>query len=144
MLRFIAGAVSALLLMAAGIFVWKSQAEADIVVPPAPPPTEFVAPLKREAAAPPPAAPEKSREQQRFARYDKDENGAITREEMMATRRKSFAGLDTNGDGRLAFEEWAVSTSDKFAKADSDRSGALNAAEFLTTKRESKPKKCAC
>ena len=30
------------------------------------------------------------------------------------------------------------------AEADKDRSGALNAAEFLTTKRVTKPKKCAC
>ncbi|HEY6917072.1 MAG TPA: hypothetical protein VI381_05465, partial [Allosphingosinicella sp.] len=69
----------------------------------------------------------------------------ITRAEMLETRRKPFQKLDTNGDGRLSFEEWAVSTSEKFARADVNRDGALNAAEFLTTKpKPAKKKKCAC
>ena len=142
MLRFLAGVVSALLLVAAGIFIWRSQAEADDGIPPAPP-AALVSPLKPGVA--PPSAPDKSREERRFARYDANEDGTITRAEMMNTRRKAFARLDSNGDGRLDFEEWAIATSEKFTKADADRSGALNAAEFRTTKRESKPKpKCSC
>jgi hypothetical protein len=35
MLRFVAGGVSALLLVAAGFFLWKSQARAEDPVPPA-------------------------------------------------------------------------------------------------------------
>src|SRR3546814_9223897 len=51
----------------------------------------------------PPAAPEASeqkREERRFNRYDKDRDEAITREEYLASRRKAFAKLDVNGDGR--------------------------------------------
>ena len=59
--------------------------------------------------APDPAAEElpralpKTREQKRFGRYDKDRDGAITRDEYLASRRKAYAKLDTNGDGRLSF-----------------------------------------
>lgn len=82
----------------------------------------------------PPKASEKTREERRFGRYDKDRDGRITRDEYLASRRKAFAKLDTNGDGRLSFEEYAVATATKFAKADGDRSGVLNAAEFATTR----------
>src|SRR3546814_2328325 len=69
----------------------------------------------------------------------------ISRAEMMGSRRGSWERLDANGDNRLDFEEWAITTSEKFAKADADRSCTLNAAEFLTTRRKSKPKpKCEC
>ena len=59
----------------------------------------------------------KSREQKRFARADKDEDGRITADELFEPRRKAFAKLDTNGNGALSFEEWAVRTVDKFRKA---------------------------
>lgn len=144
MMRFMAGVASALLLVAAGFFVWKSRAEQETLIPPAPTPAPFVAPLKPAAARQEaPAAPAKSREQKRFARYDENEDGAITRAEMLGTRQAAFKKLDTNSDGRLAFEEWAIVTAEKFAGADKDRSGALNAAEFLTTRRETKPR-CKC
>lgn len=144
MLRFLAGAVSAVLFMAAGFVIWTGAADADDPIPPAPraAPSLLMAPQK---PATPPAAPEKSREEKRFARYDDNEDGIITRAEMMGSRRGSWERLDTNGDNRLDFEEWAVTTSEKFAKADADRSGTLNAAEFLTTRRKTKPKpKCEC
>ena len=128
MLRYLAGAASALLLVAAGFVIWISRAGADDPVPPAPSAQPLFAPLSQ-----PPSAP-----------YDDNEDGAITRAEMMASRRSAWDKLDTDKNGRLDFEEWAVTTSEKFAEADKDRSGALNAAEFLTTKRVTKPKKCAC
>ncbi|MGF1549065.1 MAG: EF-hand domain-containing protein [Sphingomonadaceae bacterium] len=154
--RYLAGVASALLLVAAGFFLWQGDAvqEAD-PVPPAPGPTAEQ--LLEEAAPPPvakappdplpdpPEAPEKTREQKRFARYDKNEDGRITRAEMMSTRVSSWKRLDKNGDNYLTFEEWAVTTGDKFAKADADRSGALTPAEFATTRRKTRPKKkCAC
>ena len=141
--RFFAGVGSALLLVAAGFFAWQGHAESEEIAPPPPAQASYVAPLLQKETAVP-AAPEKSREEKRFARYDKDENGTITRAEMMDTRRKPFARLDVNGDGKLSFEEWAVATAERFAKADADRSGGLSAAEFRTTRRETKPKKCAC
>jgi hypothetical protein len=70
---------------------------------------------------------------ERFDRADKDKNGAVALEELFQPRRKAFARLDTNGDGRLSFEEWAVRTSKRFSEADRDRNGALTRAEFATT-----------
>jgi Ca2+-binding EF-hand superfamily protein len=48
-------------------------------------------------------------------------------------RRNAFARLDTNRDGRLSFEEWAVATSRKFNGADRNRDGGLTREEFATT-----------
>ena len=45
----------------------------------------------------PPEATPKSREEKRFSRADKDKNGRIEREELLAPRRrKAFAKLDKN------------------------------------------------
>ena len=144
MLRFLAGVGSTLALVAAGIFLWRSHADAEDPVPPSPAP--LIMPQQQAPAVEaPPAATEKTKEEKRFARADKDDDGRITRDEMLEPRRKAFAKLDKNGDGRLAFEEWAVTTTDKFAGADGDRSGWLSPAEYATTRpKPPKQKKCAC
>ena len=119
-------------------------------MPPAPPPSEasFVAPTllqKAQRPAEPPSAPAKSKEEKRFARADKDDDGRITRAELLQPRQKAFAKLDKNGNGTLSFEEWAVKTVEKFSGADRDRSGWLTAAEYRTTApKPPKKKKCAC
>ena len=144
MLKFLLGAVSAMMLLAAGFFIWKSQAENESPIPPAPAAAPYSGALQQPLATPP-EAPAKSKEEKRFARADRDDDGRITREELLEPRRKPFAKLDTNGDGRLSFEEWAVKTSDKFAGADADRSGFLTPAEFATTAPKPRKKaKCAC
>ena len=144
MWRFLAGAVSALLLASVGILWWTSSAQDESPVPPAPK-ARTVAAVEQEQPQDLPKASEKTREERRFARYDNDEDGIITRVEMMDTRRKPFQRLDTNGDGKLSFDEWAIATSDRFAKADGDRSGTLTAAEFATTRREPSPQpRCSC
>ena len=144
MLRFFAGVASTLLLVAASFFMWQSQAEKD-PIPPAPGPAALVTPLGRTPIAEPPAASATTRVEKRCARADRDDDGRITREELMSPRRKAFAKLDTNGDGRLSFEEWAVRTGARFAGADADKSGWLSAAEYETTKAKTAPKrKCAC
>ncbi len=145
MLRFVAGVASALLLIGAGFFLWISRAQRDDPVPPAP----QAAVGEVEGGTPsaePPQASEKTREEKRFGRADKDKNGRITLEELYQPRRKAYAKLDTDKDGRLSFEEWAVSTTEKFTGADRDRSGFLTPAEFATTKpkTKAKPKRCAC
>lgn len=145
MLRFFAGVASALLLVAAGFFVWQGQAGREPLIPPAPEAELAPTPLGLQRPPEPPEAPEKSREEKRFARADKDDDSRITRDELMQPRRKTFAKLDKNGDGRLGFEEWAVRTGDKFAGADADRSGWLTAAEYATTAPRRRPKpKCRC
>jgi hypothetical protein len=147
MLRFFAGAGSALFLVLAGFFIWKGQAEGDSAIPPPPRGTPLLTPLagERNRSERPPEASEKSKEEKRFARADKDKDGRITLDELYLPRRKAFAKLDRNGDGRLAFEEWAASTAAKFAKTDADHSGWLSPKEYEASKpKPAKPKKCAC
>lgn len=144
MWRFLAGGLSAMLLMGAGLILWNSRAASEQTspVPPPPAPAATTEPLPDIV----PAASAKTREEKRFDRYDKDRNGAITREEYLASRRKAFAKLDSNGDGRLSFEEWAIRTTTKFATADRDKSGAMSRAEFATTavKRRPQPVRRDC
>lgn len=139
--RFLAGVASALFLATAGFFIWQAQADKASPIPP-PPAATADAPLGLADLAPPPQASERTREEKRFARYDKDKNGIVGRDEYMLSRQKAFAKLDLNGDGRLSFDEYAVKTVTKFAAADKDRNGGLNATEFATTRvvRKAKPK----
>ncbi|NNM77932.1 histidine kinase [Sphingomonas sp. ID1715] len=145
MWRFLAGVASALLLCGAGLVWWTNgRSESPLLSAVAPP-------LARDSGGAsdpgaPPAAEERTREEKRFDRYDKDRDQKITPEEYLLSRRKAYAKLDANGDGRLSFEEWAKKTTDKFAKADADGSKALSRTEFATTKvvRKTKaPVKCA-
>jgi hypothetical protein len=139
--RFFAGVASALLLVAAGIFFWKSVAGAREPMLAAPAEAGAVGPVARAPLADPPAASEKTREERRFSRYDKDRDGIVAREEYLASRRKAYVKLDANNDGRLTFEEWASRSTGKFAAADADRSGTLTATEFATTRvvRKTRP-----
>jgi EF hand len=140
MLRFGAGLVSALLLVAAGLFFWRGEEGTRAAVPSAPVANEIAYGL---AELPQPAtAPAKSKEEKRFNRYDQDKSGSISSEEYLTSRRKAYVKMDVNGDGVLQFSEYAVKTSTKFGKADSDRSGSLTRAEFASTKpvRKARPK----
>lgn len=130
MWRYLAGGLGALLLAGGGLMLWQSIAEIPKMVGPAP----AAADQASTPSAEPPAATEATREEKRFRRYDKDRNGAVSREEWLASRRKAYAKLDTNGDGKLGFDEWAIKTSTRFAKADADKSGILTSAEFTTTR----------
>jgi EF hand domain-containing protein len=144
MWRFLAGVAAALLLVSGGIFWWTSSAGRQAAVPSAPKAVRLAA-VEGDQPAEPPSASEKTREEKRFGRYDKDRDGIITRAEMMNTRQKGFEKLDTSRDGKLSFDEWAIETSKRFADADADRSGTLSSAEFATTKRPSSPKpRCNC
>ena len=141
--RFLAGVAAALLLVTGGFFIWRAQADRGTAVPALAAAADT--PMGLADLAGPPAASERTREEKRFSRYDKDKNGAVAREEYLLARRKNFAKLDLNGDGKLGFEEYAVKAVTKFAAADKDRSGALAPAEFALTRvvRKSAPK-CAC
>jgi hypothetical protein len=132
MWRFLAGVAAALLLCSAGMMWWTSGSQSGPVL------SAFQPPLARSTESPTgsalPEAEERTREEKRFDRYDKDRNAAITIEEYLLSRRKAYAKLDLDGDGRLSFEEWAKKTTDKFAKADADASRTLTRIEFATTK----------
>ncbi|MCW2337866.1 hypothetical protein M2337_002099 [Sphingobium sp. B2D3A] len=140
--RFFAGVLSALLFVAAGLFWWQSAVDADMQprvangglraeAPPLPGPGD-----PNARGAPPPDVPEateRTREQKRFDRYDRNRDGVVTRLEMMASRTSAFRKLDKDGNNLLSFEEWAVATSTRFAGADANRDGRLVPVEFATT-----------
>lgn len=133
MWRYLVGALAALALAAAGMVLFNRSGRSVAALPAAP--QTLLQAVGDDAALPDsvPAASDKTREQKRFDRYDRDRNGTVTREEYLASRRKAYAKLDANHDGMLSFDEWAVKTEAKFTGADADRSGAMNAAEFAAT-----------
>lgn len=140
--RWLAG-IAAILLLVTGTVLAMSGERADDGLPPAPQPR-----LASAIPLPPiPNAPEadpKTKEEKRFARADKDEDGRITLAEMVEPRRKAFGKLDVNADGRLSFEEWAAKTIDKFENADSNNDKLLIPAEYASTAPKPRPKKPAC
>ncbi|MES2989728.1 MAG: EF-hand domain-containing protein [Pseudomonadota bacterium] len=145
MWRYFVGAGAAMLLAVAGMFLFRGTAAVQPAIPAAP----AAAAETQEEALPEeaPKASAKTREQKRFNRYDKDKNEAISRDEYLLLRKKAFAKLDTNNDGKLGFDEWAFRATGKFAGADKDKSGTLTRAEFLTTApkpRKAVKPKCAC
>lgn len=143
MWRYFVGGAGALLLALAAMFLFRGSAAPEgKALPPA-----MQAQAGNEETLPDeaPSATDKTREQKRFDRVDKDKNGSIAQDEYFLSRHKAFAKLDTNGDGKLSFEEWAVKGIARFTGADQDKSGTLTRAEFATTapKRKAKPH-CAC
>lgn len=148
MWRFLAGAVAALALAAAGLFWFGMRGSGDRVAAALPlaaqsAPADATDPLPDSV----PAASARTREERRFGRYDKDRDGRITREEYLASRRKAFARLDLDHDGRLGFDEWAAKSTGRFAAADADHDGAMTPTEFATTavkRRTPARPRCAC
>ena len=154
MLRYLAAGGSAILLIVAGFFIWRIQAQPEPGIPEPPAETEEVERgADEEAGAPrrprrPPSAPERSKEERRFNRADRDNDGRITREEMLQPRQKAFQRLDANRNGSLSFDEWAARSIARFGNADANRDGALDRREYATTapKARARPKgqDCRC
>ncbi|NKJ41902.1 MULTISPECIES: hypothetical protein [unclassified Novosphingobium] len=154
--RTLVGALGALMLVAAGVFWWQGHAavqrsQAVAAVPTGSPPSGAAEDESLPTAdgdglqgAALPHASEATREQRRFDRFDKDRDGRITRNEMLAPRAKDFRKLDTDGNNLLSFEEWAVSTDNKFKAADANGDSALTRTEFATTKQQAKKPACKC
>ena len=144
MARFLAGALASFLMITGAFLLWQGRAEDGPKLPP--PPSKSAAPamVVQKPEAPPEATP-KSREQKRFDRADRDNDGKIVLAELLQPRQKDYAKLDTNHDGKLSFEEWAHTTIDKFKGADADRNGLLTRAEYATTApKPAKKPRCSC
>ncbi|QVM82688.1 hypothetical protein [Novosphingobium decolorationis] len=162
MSRVVLGAFGALCLVALGLFWLQGRALVESAAPPPDViptlgsgdddalPSYAADDLELLVGPAPPEADELSREQRRFARYDRDSDGRISRNEMLSTRTAAFRALDKDGNNLLTFEEWAVTTVDKFEYADVDGNDWLTPKEFARTApppRKPKPKprpKCAC
>lgn len=147
MLRFLTGAGSATLLLLAGFFIWRGMASrAETPVPTAPAEAASAADVPLTPGQPP-SADARTREQRRFDRADRDNDGRITLEEMTWQRRRNYQRLDADRNGQLSFEEWASATLRKFAQADANSDRALNRAEFATTaprRRTASAARCNC
>jgi len=87
----------------------------------------------------PAVADPSGRAEKRLRRYDRDDDGQVSRDEFLANRRKAYAKLDTDGNGALSFDEFAIRTTERFSKADHDRDGLLGRDEFATTATRRKP-----
>ncbi|WP_375395620.1 histidine kinase [uncultured Sphingomonas sp.] len=147
MWRYILGGAAALLMATAGVLWFNARARTNATPLLAAAPAAMAPAAAATGDALPTSVPEatdQTREQKRFARYDRDRDGIVSREEYLASRRKAFAKLDTNHDGTLSFDEWSSKTIAKFVAADHDRSGSLIPAEFAATapKRSAHPRKC--
>ncbi|HEX7782092.1 MAG TPA: hypothetical protein VF509_04740 [Sphingobium sp.] len=153
MSRVLAGGMAGLLMVAAGLFWWQGRAAIEQEA--APPVAAYRAPEETipegdpnavgEAPPMPASATPESREERRFFRYDRDRDGVITRNEMMASRVRAFRQLDTDHNNLLSFEEWAVATGERFTAADMDKNGKVTPAEFSSTAPKPKPApKCRC
>jgi hypothetical protein len=143
--RFLAGAIASILMMTGAFLMWQGRAQDGPALPPAPAKAAHPA-ILADTPLTAPVATEKSREEKRFDRADRDNDGKIVLRELLDPRRKSYAKLDKDRDGKLSFEEWAHTTIDKFTGADSNHDRLLTRAEYATTAPPPpKPKpRCGC
>lgn len=151
MRQIILGVVMGLVLAGVGTVWWQGRAAIETNAPPPPDPETALAPDILPQADPadmigpaPPEVSARTREQMRFDRYDRNRDGIISRNEMLAARTDAFRKLDVDGNNLLTFEEWAVATVDKFAGADRNGDGKLTREEFATTAPKPVKKQPAC
>jgi hypothetical protein len=146
--RFLAGAAACFLFMTSAFLIWQSRAQQSPTVAGVRMPraggTSWFGGGSSDEPLQAPEASEKTKEEKRFSRADKNKDGKIEEEEMLEPRRKAFAKLDVNHNGSLSFEEWAVKTITKFQTADKDHNGWLTAAEYATTKPVRKHPRSTC
>ena len=146
MLRFFAGVAVCFLLMTGAFLLWQSRAEHAASGLPAAPGkgSSGFSLFGSDDSLQAPEATEKTREQKRFSRYDKNKDSKVELDEYLAARRKNFDKLDLDHNGALSFQEYAAKAIEKFNAA-GGRKGWLNEAEFATTAPpRSKKHKSSC
>lgn len=143
MLRFFAGVAACFLLLTGAFLIWQSHAEKAPGLPSAPPPRNASPSLFAGQPLEAPEASPKSREEKRFSRYDKNKDGKVQADEYLAARRNNFSKLDTDHNGTLSFQEYAVKGIEKFVAA-GGRKGWLSPTEFVATAPPPPKHKSAC
>ena len=141
MLRFLAGAAACFLLLTGAFLVWQSHAERASGLPAAPAARASLFGSQESLQAPEASA--KTREEKRFARYDKNKDAKVEADEYLAARRRNFDKLDLDHNGALAFQEYAAKGIEKFNAA-GGRKGWLSPAEFVATAPPPAKHKTAC
>ena len=144
MWRFLAGAAASFLLLTGAFLLWQSRAQGP-GLPGAPSGRStggsfFGSDQPLQA----PEASDKTREEKRFSRADKNKDGKIEADEFFAGRRRYFEKLDVDHDGKLTFQEYALKGIQKFQGADADHNGWLSAAEFATTAAPQSKRRGGC
>jgi hypothetical protein len=143
MLRFFAGVASCFLLMTGAFLLWQSRAERAPASSAGSAPNIGSSLFGSDAPLRAPEASEKTREEKRFSRYDKNKDGKVQSDEYFAARRRNFDKLDIDHNGALSFAEYAVKGIEKFNAA-GGRKGWLSAAEFVATAPPPPKHKTAC
>ncbi len=98
------GGVAAAALVGAGVLFLSGGSKSAPVLPPQPLVQAGTSPSEPLSASAPEAT-DRTREQKRFDRYVKDRDGAVTREEYLAQRRKR-AGSRKHHRGARNQHEW--------------------------------------
>lgn len=148
-LRILATIAIVILFAATAGILWFSAPDGEAIAIADLPEPAAVAPIEEQPAEAEAVKP-KTREEKRFARADRNDDGDIDRDEYLYARRRNFDRLDADGDGKLSFEEYAHSGIGKFVGADKNRNARLDAKEFATlapkpsasTPKTAKP--CVC
>jgi hypothetical protein len=132
LLRFLAGAAACFLLLTGAFLIWPSRAEHASGLPSAPAARAAGNFSFDSGSLQAPEASAKTREEKRFARYDKNKDAKVEADEYLAARRRNFDKLDVDRNGALSFQEYAAKGIEKFNAA-GGRKGWLSAAEFVAT-----------
>ena len=143
MWRYLAGGTAVIALIIAGFLVFSGNARPRPLLPAQPVSQSGEAPVASDPLPDAvPQATDKTREQKRFDRYDKDRDAKITREEYLVQRRKAYARLDVDGDGKLEVVAvtregymWVWDTPTKapaFVEWESFRNGPQNRGRYVS------------
>ena len=78
---------------------------------------------------------------QRFARWDRDDDGSVTKEEAQRKVNRRFDRIDANGDGVIQESEFIAVGQERFSKMDGDGNGQITNEEFKQALSEMRKKK---
>jgi hypothetical protein len=143
LLRFLAGAAACFLLLTGAFLIWQSRAEHSTGFSAAQGAPGADGSLFGGTPLRAPEASEKTREEKRFSRYDKNKDGKVQADEYLAARHRNFDKLDLDHSGALSFQEYAAKGIEKFNDA-GGRKGWLTAAEFVATAPPQTKRKNTC